>query len=287
MRRYLSLWLSSFLLCMSCARNEPAPSAPPVLMNGGAGIVSGPAGRLRVYDGGKGGVPVLFVHSFAGDSTHWEKQLAHLRLSRRAVALELRAHGLSDPSADGAYEVDNFADDISAVADALGLEKFYLVGHSLGGAAALVYASRHPEKVAGLLLAGAPGKVPDEQAAKIIRSLESGSYQKVMDDYWAQLSRNAGPFTIEKLNVGRAKMARASSISIIKGVFHYDPVTGLERYRGPKLSVISPRENTPYALHHLVRGLPVTIVKGTSHWIQLDKPEAFNRILDEFIGPVL
>ena len=52
---------------------------------GGADTISGPQGTLFVDDGGSGGVPVVFLHSFAGDTTHWTAQLEHLRTNRRAI----------------------------------------------------------------------------------------------------------------------------------------------------------------------------------------------------------
>ncbi len=102
--------------------------------------VKGPSGPLAVDDGGSGGVPILFVHSFAGSGAHWQPQLAHLRATQRAVAMDLRGHGLSAPPLDKNYSVTAFASDIAAVAHALGLRRFVLVGHSMGGAAAVAYA---------------------------------------------------------------------------------------------------------------------------------------------------
>src|SRR5687768_9563791 len=69
---------------------------------GGATIhrIAGPAGTLVVDDGGRGGVPIVFAHSYAGSKTHWSAQLAHLRKSRRAIAFDLRGHGDSSPPAD-------------------------------------------------------------------------------------------------------------------------------------------------------------------------------------------
>ena len=58
--------------------------------------VKGTAGLLHVDDDGTGGVPVVFVHSFTGDTTHWSAQLEHLRKTRRAVAFDLRGHGQSE-----------------------------------------------------------------------------------------------------------------------------------------------------------------------------------------------
>src|SRR6266540_6312894 len=90
--------------------------------------IQGRQGRLRVDDGGHGGLPVLFVHGNSGNRTQWAAQLEHLRAARRAVAFDLRGMGESEPAANADYSVEGFAEDVAAVADALGLERFVLVG---------------------------------------------------------------------------------------------------------------------------------------------------------------
>ncbi|MEZ0309083.1 MAG: alpha/beta fold hydrolase, partial [Ramlibacter sp.] len=145
--------------------------------------VTGPAGEIFVDDGGSGGLVVLFVHSFAGDARHWRAQLQHVRLRRRAIAIDLRGHGRSDAPASGDYSVPALAEDIAAVTDALGLKRFVLVGHSMGGAAATAYAGKHPDRLAGLVLAGTPGRAAHEQAQQIMGSLKA-DYDKVMAGYW-------------------------------------------------------------------------------------------------------
>src|SRR2546422_6545218 len=80
--------------------------------------VPGLAGPLSVDDGGRGGVPVVFVHSFGGTLSHWSAQLEHLRPHRRAIAFDLRGHGRSPAPPDLAYAVESLAEDISGGADA-------------------------------------------------------------------------------------------------------------------------------------------------------------------------
>jgi pimeloyl-ACP methyl ester carboxylesterase len=247
--------------------------------------VKGPAGLLHVNDGGTGGMPAVLVHGFAGDSTHWSAQLDHLRKTRRAVAFDLRGHGLSEPSTRDDYEIEAFAEDIAAVVDALSLERFVLVGHSLGGAASLAYAGKHPERVAGLVLDAAPGKFPAEEAQQIIASLET-AYEKTMEGYWSQLLAGAQPPVAEKLAEGKGAMPRARAMSIIKATFQYDPLPALRRYAGPKLTVITPGGDQPSALHKLVPDLPHQVITGTSHFLHMDKPETFNHILDEFLSSI-
>jgi pimeloyl-ACP methyl ester carboxylesterase len=68
------------------------------------------------------------------------------------------------------------ASDIAAVVDTLGLERFVLVGHSMGGGAALVYAGDHPDRVAGLLLVDPIGdgkQIPAEAKTGFLQELES------------------------------------------------------------------------------------------------------------------
>jgi pimeloyl-ACP methyl ester carboxylesterase len=89
-------------LAMSCARNPAMTKETQVTRE----RLAGPTGALHVDDGGAGGLPVIFVHAFAGDAAQWSAQLQHLRRTRRAVALDLRGHGRSAPPANGDYRVE-------------------------------------------------------------------------------------------------------------------------------------------------------------------------------------
>jgi len=246
--------------------------------------VKGPAGTLFIDDGGPAtGTAVVLVHSFGGSSAHWQAQLEHLRQSRRAIAFDLRGHGLSDPPSDSNYYVQSLAKDISAVVDSLDLDKFILVGHSMGGSAAIEYAMRNPEHVVGLLLVGTPGKTPSEQSKPIISSLESDKYDTVMNDYMKRLLTNAKPSVADSIWKGMKKLNKTSSVDIIKAVFDFDPVPPLSDYPGPKLIISSSGEEQPNALFKQLPEIPHKVIAGTSHWVQMDKPDEFNRLLDEFL----
>src|SRR5215210_1595660 len=138
--------------------------------------VAGPAGTLAVNDGGNGGPGVVLVHSLAGTAQQWSEQLRHLRQRHRAVALDLRGHGRSDPPKNGDYTIAGMAADIAATVDSLGLNRFVLVGHSMGGGAAVVYAGTHPERVLGLMLIDPIGdgkQIPAAEADGFLRGMES------------------------------------------------------------------------------------------------------------------
>ena len=248
--------------------------------------IAGPAGNVHVSDGGAGtGHPVLFVHSFAGSSTHWRAQLDFLRRTRRALALDLRGHGQSQPPANGDYSVAAMARDIAAVADAFQLDDFILVGHSMGGSASIAYAGEHPDRVAGLMLVGTPGKTPAAVAQKIISAMRA-DYDRVMESYWAKLLEGAQPEVRERVRADMKKIPREAADKMITSVFAFDPLKPMHNYPGPCFVVSTPHADTPDALEKQIPDLPFETIDGASHWLQMDKPGAFNEILADFIDLV-
>jgi pimeloyl-ACP methyl ester carboxylesterase len=248
--------------------------------------VKGPAGNINVDDGGSGGLPVVFIHSSGGNTTHWSAQLAHLRKTRRALALDLRGHGLSQPPKDGDYRLVSQSGDIDAVVNQKAIRKFVLVGHSMGGSVSIAYAGLHPDRVAGLLIVdsgGDPKQFPEEQKQQIIKAMDSDAYAVVTDGYWKQLLAGSAPGVQERVMRDMQRMPKEMVTSQVKELFWFDPEPSLSRYHGPKLSVITPANDTEFSLHRLQPDFPHIVVKDTGHWIQLDRPEEFNRILNEFL----
>ena len=255
--------------------------------------IAGPQGNLFVRDGGpdaahQQGLPILFLHSLAGNGGQWALQLDHLRRHRRAVALDLRGHGDSDPADDGNYSIGAFADDVAAAADQLDLRHFVLAGHSLGSAVAIEYAARHPERVAGLVLVDPNGdqtRIPREQMEPFLAALREDPLREI-ESYFRQLvdpgDRDASRWVLEDIRLTHEDaVAKAVESSVT-----YEPLPALERYKGPKLSIISDMNSLPFSLHRLLPDLPVRLLPGTGHWLMMDRPELFNRILDEFLAGI-
>ncbi|MDD4651857.1 MAG: alpha/beta hydrolase [Methanothrix sp.] len=241
---------------------------------------------LCVDDGGSGGIPVLFVHSLAGNSGHWSSQLDHLRKNRRAIAIDLRGHGRSDPARDGDYSIEAMANDIDSVARALGLARFVLVGHSMGGSVSIEYAGRHPEKVAGLLLADPSGdgrKLPSGQVEPFLAALDSDSYDGTVEEYWKAMLVGSNPLIQENVLEDLRSIKKEVVIGGFRSMLSFDPIAALLRFPGKKLSVITHLNDMPISLHNLLPDLPDVNVSGTGHWLQLDRPDEFNRIMDGFL----
>jgi pimeloyl-ACP methyl ester carboxylesterase len=98
------------------------------------------------------GLPVLFVHGFSHNRSVWEKLARELPEGFRPIAVDLRGHGESPWSRAADYDLDSYASDLPALLDALELPSAVLVGHSLGGNVATLFAVSHPERVRALVL---------------------------------------------------------------------------------------------------------------------------------------
>jgi pyruvate dehydrogenase E2 component (dihydrolipoamide acetyltransferase) len=100
--------------------------------------------------------PLLLLHGLGGDSTSWTLNQKALAADRPVVAVDLPGHGRSDP-AEGDGTVPSTAALLSGLPDALGLDRFHLVGLSYGGALALDIAERIEERILSLTCVSSTG----------------------------------------------------------------------------------------------------------------------------------
>ena len=240
---------------------------------------------LNVESRGAGGTPVLFVHSFAGDLSHWSAQLEHLQRARRAIAFDLSGHG-SSPGAVGRYSIEELSKDVADVADAQALEEFVLVGHSAGALIACQYAAAHPRRVKALGLVDAPpapGAIPPEQVRQIHETLAQDP-QAAVEQFWKQAAfRDSRPEVQDKLLAGLRRLARNTIVELTEASLAYDATAPLRTLRCPRFAIHTPYNDAPLSLHNALPGIQHTVIKGTGHWIQLDKPTEFNQVLDIFL----
>jgi len=96
--------------------------------------------------------PLMLVAGLASDSLSWATVLPVLAERRRVVVFDNRGCGRTAPQ-DFQCSIELMADDCVAIADRLGMDRFDLLGHSMGGCIALDCALRHPERVTRLVLA--------------------------------------------------------------------------------------------------------------------------------------
>lgn len=113
-----------------------------------------------LHDSGK--PALLFVHGVGSTAAIWDRQLEAFGSERLCAAVELRGNGTQKPEPDpSAITRAGFAQDVLAVADALALERFTLVGCSLGGVVAFELWRKAPHRIGAMLLLGSFAYYPD------------------------------------------------------------------------------------------------------------------------------
>jgi pimeloyl-ACP methyl ester carboxylesterase len=108
---------------------------------------------LRFLEWGRpGGLPIVCVHGYTSSAEAFNAMARRLCDRGHIIAMDVRGHGESAWSPDGAYQYADQAGDLAALVDALGIERFVLIGTSMGGVIAMVYAGQHGGRLGGLVL---------------------------------------------------------------------------------------------------------------------------------------
>jgi pimeloyl-ACP methyl ester carboxylesterase len=173
--------------------------------------------RLQYFEQGDGD-PIVLVHGYRSSGRVWALSQAAFSPKYRSIALSNRGAGDSDHGATPEdYTVEKFAEGVYEAVKSLGLERFVLIGHSMGGATVTQFALDHPEMLRALVLldpaplAGRP--LTDGWQAQVEGSWRAGTMEPASlqggqpDDYQTALRADVLRNPLERLIGGRASMA--------------------------------------------------------------------------------
>ena len=107
---------------------------------------------IHVLEWSDEGTPLVLVHGFGNEAHIWDDFAAIVAPHYRTIAVDLRGHGDSDHDPERRYDYDFHVADLEAATAALGIERLVLVGHSFGGRTSMLFAAKHPERMAGLVI---------------------------------------------------------------------------------------------------------------------------------------
>jgi len=125
-------------------REELHPFSKKVVLNGL---------KFHYLEWGKGdSETILILHGIGQQSHSWDFISLALASRYRVIALDARGHGDSEWAPNGDYSMEAHQQDLDGFTEAIRLGKFILMGHSMGGKTAYVFASRRPEKVKALVI---------------------------------------------------------------------------------------------------------------------------------------
>ena len=172
-RRWPAILLVLAGLAMGVVLWAYAPSLPPDDLiqryaNRNSQFIDIGGARAHVRDeGNKDGIPIVLIHGSMGSLHMWEGWVDRLKDRARLISVDLPGHGLTGAWPREEYTVEAYADFIEVLADTLNLDRFALVGHSMGGAVAWTFAATRPDRVSQLILVDSAGIPRDGGAAPL------------------------------------------------------------------------------------------------------------------------
>ena len=271
------------------------------------GHATAPDGVKLYYEETGTGVPILFIHEFAGDYRAWEPQLAHFGRRRRCIVYSARGYPGSDIPGDAAsYSQDLARDDALAVLDHLGIERAHIVGLSMGGFATLHFGMAYPARALSLAVCGCGyGAEPDTReefralSLEVAKNFETRGAAAFAEEYGSGPGREN--FMRKDPRGWRAFVARLAE--------HSD--------QGSALTQRGVQAGRPglWDLEEAIRAIPVPtmivsgdddqrclvpglflkqridrarlfIMPNTGHVLNLEDPALFNAVLEEFLADV-
>jgi pimeloyl-ACP methyl ester carboxylesterase len=253
------------------------------------GIASSPDGIALAYEVHGAGAPALvFVHGWSCDRSYWRNQLGHFAQSHRVVALDLAGHGESGAGRRD-WTMSAFGRDVTAVVDHLGLDDAVLIGHSMGVDVVVEAALELPGRVRGLVLVDQYASLGQPRTRERTRALVapfledfatttrilvrgmflSSSPTELVE--WVSEDMAAGP---EDVALGALEQTWSNDRPILES---------LPKVAAPIVAINT--DMRPTDIEALRKyGIQTLIAPGLGHFLMLENPDTFNRLLSEAIA---
>jgi pimeloyl-ACP methyl ester carboxylesterase len=259
------------------------------------------------YEETGSGIPIVFVHEFAGDLRSYEMQMRYFGQRYRSIAFNARGYPPSDvPESGEAYSQERARDDIRAVLDALKIDKAHIVGLSMGGFAALHFGFTYPDRARSLVIAGCGyGAAPDKrtqfvaEAEAAAKNFEQGGMAKAAEAYALGPTRvqfqNKDPRGWREFADQLAEHSTEGSARTMRGVQArrpslFDLVEKMKTITVPTL-IMTGDEDWPCLEPGLLmkRTIPtaaLVVMPNAGHTINLEDPMVFNQHIADFLHTV-
>ncbi len=269
--------------------------------------VSADDGVKLYYEEAGSGIPVVFVHEFAGDHRSWEAQVRYFSRRYRCITYDARGYPPSDvPKDSERYSQERARDDIRSVLDGLKIDKAHIVGLSMGGFATLHFGFTYPQRARSLVVAGCGyGAAPDqrqkfaEEAEHAAKRFEELTMTKAAEAYALGPTRvqfqNKDPRGWREFADQLAEHSTDGAAGTMRGVQKrrpslFDLVDKMKTITVPTL-VMTGDEDWPCLEPGLLmkRTIPtaaLVVMPNAGHTINLEEPAAFNQHLADFFHAV-
>ena len=256
-------------------------------------------GASLYYECAGQGHPLLLIHAGIADSRMWDEQFPLFAQRYRVIRYDLRGYGQTR------LEPGTFAnhEDVTALLNALGVQKAHIIGVSFGSAIALNFTLAHPDMVASLVMV-APSVVGEESSERIRQFIHDEAALLEQDDIAGATELNMRLWvdgihrSPEQVNPALRQRVydmqyHAFTIPMPEGIEEEElqppAITRLVEVRAPTLVIVGDLDlpeklqlaaqlanDIPDARHHAI--------EGAAHMVSMEQPQEFHRVVLDFLG---
>jgi len=256
--------------------------------------------RLAYSDTGAGRPVVLLVHGFPLNRSMWDSQLGSLKaFGARVIAPDLRGFGASEAGPPGPLSMEQHADDLVALLDALNISAPVIyVGLSMGGYVGFALWRRHPERIAALVVADsrAAADTPEGRQGReelATKAEELHSPRPAIDAMLPRLlSPHLRPGSLPE-HLLRGMMSSSSARAVADGARglgqRAESYSTLPTISVPTLVIVGEHDvlTPPEESHRIAEGIPharLATIDQAGHMSNMENPDAFNAALLQFLS---
>ena len=246
------------------------------------------------------GDTIVMIHGFGANKDNWTRLAGYLTDDFNVYAIDLPGHGDSSKPLDIGYRLEDQAGYVSRILDALSIDEAHVMGNSMGGAIAALYAANHPDKVKSVVLFSPAGILEYEsELVKLVMEGDNplipkqpGDFKRLMD-----FALEKEPFipwpilgVMEERAIANREVNEVIFAAIRDAGFESDFRNAITRIKAPVL-VIWGKEDRVINYRNgeiFVAAIPdawLEVMEGIGHAPMLEAPEESAQLFRKFIGP--
>jgi pimeloyl-ACP methyl ester carboxylesterase len=243
--------------------------------------------RLAFEVHGAGAPTLILVHGWSCDRSYWRGQLRALAARYQVVAVDLAGHGESGVGRR-TWTMAAFGEDVVAVVEQLGLGEVVLIGHSMGGDVIVEAALRLGDRVAGLVWVDTYSTLGDPQTDEALEAFAAPFREDFPSAARALVRRlftaDADAELVEWVAADMSAAPPEIALDALRHAVGNEPgiLAGLRELTAPMVAInpdARPTDTEALRRH----GVKTISVSGVGHFLMLEDPDRFNRVLGEVI----
>jgi pimeloyl-ACP methyl ester carboxylesterase len=246
---------------------------------------------------GKGDVTLVFVHGWSCDSRYWREQATYFAKKYKVVTVDLAGHGQSSQNRK-IYSVESFAQDVNAVMEDINARKVILIGHSFGGEIVATAAMLAPKRVIGIIGVDTLQNVEEwysrEEAGKLIGidGFKKDFRASVKVFVEGMLGKDIRPelkdWIIDDMSSAPPNVGISALEEYTGTIADKKMIDVFKEVKAPLICINADLWPTNIeANRRYMQSFEVKIMKGVGHFPMLERPEEFNKLLQQSIEDIL